>query len=347
MMKNSVLVIDKKGLKSLVDGLIKEMEVVGVKPRHGKYVYDKIDSSGELCLDYDVTVMPPTKYLLPAREVLLKYKSGDKLDIEPVVETSPRAIIGVHPYEINAMQLLDEVFIAANPDPNYIARRQNTIIIGVDDLNPSPNSFAPSMGTNLVEKGFDLLLTDIGTAYMVTVGSEKGAELLTKYAQVREPTGDEIAKQKQVRDEALAKYQLSLDVPRERLPKLLEDNYDNPYWESRSETCLSCGSCVMVCPTCFCFDVSDEVALNLKEGERFRRWDGCMLVDFAKVATGENFRHDKTSRFRHRIFRKGKYILERYGSGWLCGLRPVRNCLPGRHRLPAGGFQCHSRISPD
>jgi len=116
-----------------------------------------------------------------------------------------------------------------------------------------------------------------------------------------------------VRDEALAKYKLSLDVSRERLPKLLEDSYDDPYWESRSETCLSCGSCVMVCPTCFCFDVHDDAALNLREGERFRQWDGCVLVDFAKVATGENFRHDKASRFRHRIYRKGKYILERYG----------------------------------
>jgi NAD(P)H-flavin reductase len=55
------------------------------------------------------------------------------------------------------------------------------------------------------------------------------------------------------------------------------------------------------------------MALNLKDGERIRQWDGCMLVDFAKVATGENFRHDKTSRFRHRIFRKGKYVLERFG----------------------------------
>jgi NAD(P)H-flavin reductase/formate hydrogenlyase subunit 6/NADH:ubiquinone oxidoreductase subunit I len=313
MIKNSVLIMDKKNLKSMVASLIGEMEVVGIKSRHGKYVYDRLDGFEELCLDYDVTVMPPTKYLLPAKEVLLKYQAGDKLNIKPVVEESPRAIIGIHPCDIAAIQLLDEVFIATNPDPNYIARRRNTIIVGVDDLNPSPNSFSPSMGTNLVEKGFDLMLTDIGTAYVVTVGSEKGAELLGKYAKGREPTDKEIAKQKRVREEALARYQVSLDVPRERLPKMLADNYDDPYWESRSETCLSCGSCVMVCPTCFCFDVSDEVALNLQEGERFRRWDGCMLVDFAKVATGENFRHDKATRFRHRMFRKGKYILERYG----------------------------------
>jgi len=303
----------KGNLKSVVESLAKDMEVVGVKSKYGKYVYDRIASFEELCLDYDVTVMPPTKYLLPAKETLLKFKVGDESKAEPVIEAIPRAIIGVHPYDIKAIELLDEAFMSTNPDPNYIARRQNTIIIGVDCLNPSPKSFAPSMGTNLTETGFDLLLTDIGTDYMVTVGSEEGAELVAKHAQVREPTGDEIAKHKAVRDEALAKYKLSLDAPKERLPKLLEESYEDPYWESRSATCLSCGSCVMVCPTCFCFDVQDEVALNLKEGERSRYWDGCVLVDFAKVATGENFRHDKASRFRHRIFRKGRYILERYG----------------------------------
>jgi len=306
-------IVTRESLKSMVESLAKEMEVVGVKSRHGKYVYDRIASFDELCLDYDVTVIPPTKYLLPAKEILLKFKVGDESRVEPVIEDLPRTIIGVHPYDIKAIELLDEAFMTTNADPNYIARRQNTIIIGVDCLNPSPKSFAPSMGTHQAETGFDLLLTDIGADYMVTVGSEKGADLLAKYAQVREPTGDEIAKQKAARDKALTKYKLSLDVPRERLPKLLEESYDDPYWESRSETCLSCGSCVMVCPTCFCFDVKDEVALNLKEGERFRQWDGCVLIDFAKVATGENFRHDKASRLRHRIFRKGKYIPEKYG----------------------------------
>ena len=134
-----------------------------------------------------------------------------------------------------------------------------------------------------------------------------------RYAGPRDVTGEEIARQKSVRDEAVTQYQHSLNVPKERLLKLLQDNYENPYWETRSKTCLSCGSCVMVCPTCFCFDVHDEMELNLKEGERFRNWDGCVLVDFAKVASGENFRHTKDSRFRHRIMRKGKYILEKYG----------------------------------
>jgi formate hydrogenlyase subunit 6/NADH:ubiquinone oxidoreductase subunit I len=37
-----------------------------------------------------------------------------------------------------------------------------------------------------------------------------------------------------------------------------------------------------------------------------------MLPEFAKVASGENFREHKEQRFRHRMYRKGKYLVERY-----------------------------------
>jgi NAD(P)H-flavin reductase/CheY-like chemotaxis protein/formate hydrogenlyase subunit 6/NADH:ubiquinone oxidoreductase subunit I len=322
--------ISRENLALMVENLIKELEVVGVKAKHGKYVYDRVSSFFELSLDYDVTVSPPTRYLFPERETLLKFRTGNGQRVESVINYTPRVIIGVHPYDIKAIELLDEVFISHNPDPNYIARRENTIIIGVDCLHPSPKSFAPSMGTNWTETGFDLLLTDIGNSYIVKIGSEKGAEILARHTKYRIPTGDEIVRQKKVRGEALGRYKLSLDVPKDRMPKILEESYDDPYWEARSAACLSCGSCVMVCPTCYCFDVRDEMALNLKDGERFRRWDGCMLVDFAKVASGENFRRDKASRFRHRMFRKGKYILERYGRVGCVGCgRCASACLAG------------------
>jgi CheY-like chemotaxis protein len=71
-------VITEESLKSMVESLAKEMEVVGVKSRQGKYVYDRIASFEELCLDYDVTVASPTKYLLPAKETLLKFSVGDE-----------------------------------------------------------------------------------------------------------------------------------------------------------------------------------------------------------------------------------------------------------------------------
>jgi len=316
-------------LRALFDGLADTMDVIGVVEKNGRYVFDRVRQFDDVCLDYDVTVHPPTRYLFPARETMLTMAFDGAPSVKAAIESTPQVLFGVHPYDIQAIELLDEVFMATHTDPNYITRRQNTLIIGVDCLHPSPKAFAPSMGTAQTETGFDLLLTDLGVGFMVRVGSQRGADLLAEFTEAREPSDNEIASQKALLETAAGEYQVQLNVARERLPKLLEDHYDDSYWEEQSESCLSCGSCIMVCPTCFCFDVKDEVALNMKTGERIRQWDGCMLTDFAKVAGGENFRHDKASRYRHRIFRKGKYVLERYGMVGCVGCgRCSTACLP-------------------
>ena len=104
---------------------------------------------------------------------------------------------------------------------------------------------------------------------------------------------------------------------------------ESSFWEKHSEKCLACGSCVLVCPTCYCFDVKDNPDLSLEQGERVRIWDGCLLEDFAKVASGENFRATRPTRYRHRYFKKGKYLYDRFGfvSCVGCG-RCSSNCLP-------------------
>lgn len=265
-----------------------------------------------MCLDYDVTLLPPKKYFLPQRETVLKFKLGDKPSVEPVAEAKSTILIGVHPYDIKAIELCDAVYTATNPDPNYLLKRDKATIIGVDCLNPNPKAFCASLGTATAESGFDLMLTDVGDSYVVAVGTAKGDKLLKKYAKTGEATQSELAQRDSQRKKALEKYNVSLNMPPEEIPRLLEAAWDSPVFKEKSDTCLSCGSCVMVCPTCVCFDVQDDVALTLDKGERYRQWDACMLVDFAKVATGENFREDKEKRFRHRMYRKGKYLLERY-----------------------------------
>jgi ferredoxin len=172
------------------------------------------------------------------------------------------------------------------------------------------------------------MLTDIDGEYVVAIGSERGEWLLRKYVLAREARGEDLAKRDEVRRKALEKYQLSLDVPLEELPSLLERNYDSPLWAELGEKCLSCGSCTLVCPTCVCFDVHDEMELSLTQGVRYREWDSCLLQDFAKVATGENFRGERPNRLRHRLFRKGKYIIERFGKQGCVGCgRCIDACL--------------------
>jgi len=87
----------------------------------------------------------------------------------------------------------------------------------------------------------------------------------------------------------------------------------HPVWAEKAKTCFSCGSCNIVCPTCYCFDVQDDVDWSLDCGTRCRTWDGCLLKDFAVVAGNHNFRKNTADRYRHRFYRKGKYIPDKIG----------------------------------
>jgi formate hydrogenlyase subunit 6/NADH:ubiquinone oxidoreductase subunit I len=102
----------------------------------------------------------------------------------------------------------------------------------------------------------------------------------------------------------------------------------SPLWAELGERCLACAACTQVCPTCFCFDVRDEVELDLRRGRRVRAWDSCQLDEFATVAGGHDFRKSRGLRLRHRFMRKGKYILEAHKRLGCVGCgRCARACL--------------------
>ena len=93
---------------------------------------------------------------------------------------------------------------------------------------------------------------------------------------------------------------------------------------------MGCGTCNIVCPTCYCFNVEEEVDVTLKHGTRDRTWDGCMLRGFSEVAGGEVFRESLASRQRHRVFRKFKYISDETGQPWCVGCgRCTAYCTAG------------------
>jgi sulfhydrogenase subunit beta (sulfur reductase) len=104
-----------------------------------------------------------------------------------------------------------------------------------------------------------------------------------------------------------------LPQPVHRLPGLVKEAYDDFLWEAVGRKCLSCGSCTNVCPTCNCYDQTDEMNLDLCGGTRCRTWDSCQSVAFAAVGFGENFREKASARQRHRIFKKEVFQFEKYG----------------------------------
>lgn len=323
-------VIEKLDQDLFVENIIRDYRVEGVKKKRDSFFYGSIQSAESLELDFDRTLMPPKKYFLPPKETLLRFKPAPSLEITSVVEDQPFILFGVHPYDLKAIHQMDQIFSRQVPDPNYLKRRKAAVIIGVDPTRIAPRSFWADMGAANITTGFDLMYTDIGEHFLVEIGSKKGKDIFARYGKARPAEKNEIRKRVAIRSQiAHLCQEKGLNFPYREIPKLMERSEENFIWEENAIKCLSCGSCNIVCPTCYCFDVQDDIDLDLIHGERFRRWDGCLLTDFAKIATGENFRDTKTSRYIHRFFRKGLYLTEALNDIACVGCgRCSSSCLP-------------------
>jgi ferredoxin len=309
----SLKIINKGSMAELVSSLMRQYDVVGPRAKDSQFAFGPITNYSQLRLDYNNTILPPKKYLLPQEEVLFKFRA-DEMSAAPVFETRPRVIFGMHTCDIHALKLLDAVFAKGNPDEHYLKRRAATLIVGIECLTPcNEHSFCKSMNTLTADDGFDLHLIDLGQAYAVEVGTSAGETLLAKCAVAREATKADVELLNKVLSEKWPRFSYRLDFDSSELPSLMAMSYKSPVWEDLDKRCLACGSCNLVCPTCYCFNVIDNVSLDGKTGQRVRMWDSCQLDEFARVATGENFRKTRAQRQRHRFFRKGKYIPDMHG----------------------------------
>jgi formate hydrogenlyase subunit 6/NADH:ubiquinone oxidoreductase subunit I len=313
-----------------VSQLLPDYRVAGPVAHNGGHAFQVITDPQDLQLLYKTTILPPKKFLLPVEETLFtfdKTAAGEE-QVKMAEPDPPTVIFGVHTCDLHAIHLLDTVFSSGHADPNYVRRRQNTLIISIECLQPcDEHSFCKSMGTLTADEGYDMHMLDLGEAYAVDVHTEKG-EALLNYIDSLPATQADMELINKVLSEKWQYFPYRLNFDISDLPSLMDMSMKSRLWKELGERCLACAACTNVCPTCFCFDVKDEVDLELESGRRVRSWDSCQLDAFATVAGGHNFRQSKTLRQRHRFMRKGKYILAAHGHLGCVGCgRCARACL--------------------
>ena len=128
-------------------------------------------------------------------------------------------------------------------------------------------------------------------------------------------------------DDYRKSFKLKVDI--NNLYDNFEQVYDNDeFWKKIAKDCYSCGSCCLVCPTCFCFNVRDDMELNLKTSNKIREWDSCMIPDYGLVAGGHNFRPTKENRLKQRYRCKLKTFSDKFGTNACVGCgRCIEACL--------------------
>ena len=313
-------VLETKDLAGWVAAIGKERRVRGpvlkeTSPSDGtaKFGWETIQEAGDLRLDYDLTVLGPKKFLWPPRQTLVEYRLDGDPKPEAVLEVEEQVLFGVHPCDATAIGTLDAAFAKDVADPHYLAQRAATATVLMDCEKPcDETSFCLDMGSLYPETGYDLALAPIPGGWFVETKTELGKRLRELGKMRRAEKADLEARQAFV-ERKRAGFHLKLPFEVKYLPEILDESYDSLVWEAIARRCFSCGSCNTTCPTCYCWDIADVVADDLASAARVRRYDSCQLDPFAEVAGGESFREQRSSRLRHRIFRKGKYILEQTG----------------------------------
>jgi len=323
-----LLFLQREELEPFVSLLIAWQEVVGPKAKKNRFVFDKLESPAELRLDYDTTILPPKKYFFQPQQDLIRFSPEG---FTGCIEPKPRIIFGVHPYDIKAISMLDYLFSDGKKDWNYLANRQAATIVGINVHQVFKTAFFESMGASIVTKGYDLFLTDIGEeGFVVEVATDKGEALLA-YGHFTQVTPDQAQKRRKILyGQSDRCSQKLFNLPEEVSEKVALSFY-HPIWEEMASRCFSCGACNLVCPTCYCFDVQDMWNLDQESGIRFRTWDGCLTEDFAKVTVQggtENFRQDRSSRYRHRIMRKAVYLNSKLGGPACVGCGRCASACP-------------------
>jgi len=298
-------------------------------------VFAPYDPAVPLELSRDATT-PPKACVFPACEELLRYvrtKDADDpsrtgLTVEETLPTGSRVVFGSRPCGTRGFTVYDRVFDAEGlRDPYYAARRAATAFVTLACREAGNACFCHWVGSGPADaQGSDVLLTQVPGGYVAQAVTDKGAAL------VRSPLMAPVGKHEGEARAAQAKALESLDSAQDVSPAreaLLAAFDDMDFWTRMSAKCISCGACTYLCPTCYCFNVTDEAQGN--EGSRLRTWDNCMSHQFTLEASGHNPRPTKAHRLKNRVGHKFSYYPGIHGGAIACcGCgRCIKSCPAG------------------
>ena len=280
-----------------------------VDGKDGNAVYTKWEDGKEWSNALN-TVRSPKDFFFPQTENLMAFRTAGK-SIEIVdtrSETEDFVIFGVRACDVKSFEILDRVFLSAPVDTFYAARREHGIIVSVACTKPSETCFCSAFGIDAAEPAGDISVWKTETEVFFRSNTEKGAALLAKIEGLTEECTDEAVNAQKEKISAIMKKLPLQNLPLDQFGGgKTKDYFNAPEWDELSQSCLGCGTCTFVCPTCQCYDIKD---FNTGKGViRYRCWDSCMYSEFTRMAHGNN-RLSQKERFRQRFMHKLVYYPE-------------------------------------
>jgi len=257
-------------------------------------------------------------FFFPQTENLVKFKMDHKKIeiIDPRREIEDFAIFGVRACDAKSFKILDSVFLSDPVDTYYKNRRERGLIISMACERPAETCFCKAFEIDASSPAGDVVFIPVSNGYAVDSGTARGEEFLRSLGDIFDITDEKCVDE--AKDNIRAKIEklpLSyLDTSKFGANKT-DKFFNDERWEQLSESCIACGTCTFVCPTCQCYDIRDFDCGS--EICRFRCWDSCMYSDFTKMAHG-NPRLTQKERFRQRFMHKLVYYPENNNGVYGC-----------------------------
>ncbi|KPK68507.1 hypothetical protein AMJ87_11810 [candidate division WOR_3 bacterium SM23_60] len=251
-------------------------------------------------------------FFFPSRDVVATFPEDTQK------KASKQYIVGVKNCDLRGIDVYDKVFLQWEPaDPIYQQRRDNTIVISADCPQPEDCCFCTLVGLKPYAEGVsDINMTPVSAGLLFEVLTERGEGVMSTAKDLFTEVGKEQEKERDaIRKEAVKK----LSTINERNFKddigNRVDKASNEAMRDARNDCVECHSCLHVCPTCYCFLLSDHK--KGKDVERVRTWDACYYAAYARVGGGANPRSKLDDRFWNRFQCKFNYF-NQYENFYAC-----------------------------
>jgi sulfhydrogenase subunit beta (sulfur reductase) len=330
MEDNQYVILTREKFNDFISALSGMQKLVAPVARsYNQSAFEEVTSGSEIALKYIPTVLPPKKYFMPQHETLLEFKVAKGAEAVPVVEYEPMTIFGVHTCDLAGIQCLNMVFSVRPKDYNYLTRKNKITLIGLE-CNDYCDEYASChlVNASFPSGGYDLFFTDLGDYFIVHVNTQTGDGVIDSTGFFEKAGTSHMNDLKDLREHKRKVFKNEVPIESRHIPELFDISFRASVWKELNERCLACGNCTNVCPSCYCFDIRDELDLSLKTGTRYRVWDSCQLEPFARVAGGINFRKERSARQRHRYYRKFRYPVDRFSRFFCTGCgRCTRTCM--------------------
>lgn len=323
-----MFVLKKENLEALLNIWANEFEILAPQENEGQVMLLPYRNNN-ITLNYINLAFPVKEFVFKQKEKLFSWSSGDgSLKVDPYHKQRNKKYIlfGVRPCDAYGIAYMDKFFLEGFKDDIYEANRRDILIAAVNCTMPGDNCFCSSTGTGpFAKNGFDVLFTPLNDIFLVEAGSKKGEELIILGKELLSGADNGLEREKNIL-EANAVNKFSTILKTNNISKVLENNFNNPIWDTLAKECVGCTGCTNVCPTCTCFNVVEEKT-NACSGCRVRYWDSCQTSSFTRNA-GEHNPRSNQARVRYRIYDKLKYIEEKFGMKGCTGCGRCINVCP-------------------